>query len=341
MSHYLAYVYGPANKETLDRVMKPYNQDYHCPETGGMPPELVVLTNVPVLTLETSIFDMIQEFRKVSNKKSSFSKYRPIILVDDAYDYLDVAAVRELDAFVISYDLDSNKATAKIVVSRTFWDWWVIGGRWPIQFEGKSHMAPYMTNAIGPAEVSWAVDKDELAKREKGRFTSLRIDEINWKNAKQERVKNALVMWEVLHKADPTLEREGEILKRMNLPKGARYYSFDHEEYDAWIAKVWAIASAAMPNCMEQMFSPYSVAGMTRRELIRYAIARTYVPAFGIFYDEGYSEKDGVVFSQTAVYDWSFSWHPTDKEVKEVWQRVRQLVKLKPFTIVTAVDIHN
>lgn len=55
MSHYLAYVYGPADKETLFRVMAPYNENYDGPETGGLRPELVVLENVPVMTLETSL----------------------------------------------------------------------------------------------------------------------------------------------------------------------------------------------------------------------------------------------------------------------------------------------
>lgn len=337
MSHYLAYVYGPKDKETLARVMKPYNEEWDCPETGGLPPELVVLENVPVMTLETSLFDMIQAFRKVTDKKANYNRCRPIVLVDDAYDFIDVASLRELDAFIISYDLDSKKATAKVVVSRAFWDWWVVGGRWPIQFEAVGCLSPFISNVIGPAEVSWMVDKEALAEKQEGRFTSLRFGDIDWKKAKRERVKNALEVWEIIHTADPTLERAATILKRMNLPKGARYYSFDHEEYDAWHKKVIAIVQDKMPNWMEGMFSPYDVAGMTRRELIRYAIARTYVAAIGIFYDEERFENGGVI-TQTTVYDWSFFEHPTDQEVKEVLNRIR---KLKPSTVVTAVDIHN
>lgn len=338
MSHYLTYVYGPKDNETLTRVLRPYNEDWSCPDSGGMSPELVVLENVPVMTLETSLFDMIQEFRKVCNKSSSYSASRPIVLVDDAYDYIDVTAIRELDAFVISYDLDSNKATAKVMVSRAFWDWWVVGGRWPIQFKGKGHMGPFLSNVIGPADVSWAVDKEALVAQSPGRFTSLRLDDIDWKSAKRERVTNALRVWEPIHNADPTLERSSSILKRMNLPKGARYYSFDHEEYSTWQATVGKIVKTMVLDWMTEMFSPYDVAGMTRRELIRYAIARTYVPAIGVFYEEGYSEKEGGAYTQTSVYDWSFFENPTDKEVKEVWRRVR---KLKPSTVVTAVDIHN
>lgn len=338
MSHYLAYVYGPKDNETLTRVMKPYNIDWSYPESGGMRPELVVLENIPVMALETSLFDMIQEFRKVCNKNSSYSSTRPILLVDNAYDYIDVNAIQELDAFVISYDLDSNKATAKVMVSRTFWDWWVIGGRWPIQFKGIGHTGPFLSNVIGPADVSWAVDKEALVTQSPGRFTSLRLDDIDWKSAKHERVANALRVWEPIHTADPTLERVSTILKRMNLPKGVSYYSFDHEEYDAWHTKVMETARAVIPNWQSEMFSPHDVAGMTRRELIRYAIARTYVPAIGVFYEEGYNEREGGTYTQTAVYNWGFFENPADKEVKEVWRRVR---KLKPSTVVTAVDIHN
>lgn len=338
MSHYLAYVYGPKDKETLTRVLKPYNEDWNCPETGGLRPELVVLENVPVMTLETTLFDMITAFRKITDRSRNYNKCRPILLVDNAYDYIDVGSIRELDAFVIAYDLDSKKATAKIVVSRAFWDWWVVGGRWPMQFQAKGPMSPFMTNVIGPAEVSWAVGKAELELKQEGRYTSLRFGDIDWKKAKRERVKNALEMWEVIYKADPTLEPAANILKRMNIPKGAPYYSFDHEEYETWHKKVVAIATTLLPNWMEAMFSPYDLAGMSRRELIRYASARTYVAAIGVFYEEGYSTEKSGAFTQTTVYDWSFFEHPTDREVKEVLKRVRNL---NPGTVVTAVDIHN
>lgn len=337
MSHYLAYVYGPKDKETLARVMRPYNEQWECPETGGMRPELVMLENVPVMTLETSLFDMITAFRKVTDKKANYNKCRPIILVDDAYDYLDVGSIRELDAFVVAYDLDSKTATAKILVSRAFWDWWVVGGRWPIQFEGK-HKWGLLKNIVAPAEVSWAVDKAELAIKQEGRYTSLRFGEIDWDKAKRERVKNALETWEVIYKVDPTLEPVANILKRMNLPKGARYYSFDHAEYDAWHKRVVEIVNTFLPGWSEGMFSPYDLAGMSRRQVIRYAIARTYIAAIGVFYEEGYSTEKSAAFTQTTVYDWSFFEHPTDQEVKEVLKRIRNL---DPGTVVTAVDIHN
>lgn len=336
MSHYLTYVYGPKDKETLARVMKPYNENWECPETGGLRPELVVLENVPVMTLETTLFDMITAFRKITDKTANYNKCRPIILVDNAYDWIDVGSIRELDAFVVAYDLDSKAATAKIVVSRAFWDWWVIGGRWPIQFEVKPWEA--LTDVVGPAEVSWAVDKGELESKKAGRFTSVAFGSIEWKKAKQERVKQALAVWEVIHKADPTLEPVANILKRMNLPKGARYYSFDHVEYDAWHKRVIDIAHKLLPDWMDGLFSPYDVAGMSRRQLIRYAAARTYVPAIGVFYEEGYNADKNGVFTQSTVYDWSFFEHPDDAEVKEVLKRIRNIDK---GTVVTAVDVHN
>lgn len=338
MSHCLAYVYGPKDKETLDRIMQPYNENWECPETGGLRPELVVLENVPVMTLETSLFDMITEFRKVTDKKANYNKCRPIVLVDNAYDFIDVNSIRELDAFVISYDLDSKAATAKVVVSRAFWDWWVIGGRWPIQFEAKDQWRIGLYNIVAPPEVSWAVDQDDLAANKEGRFTSLKFGDIHWKKAKQERVKQALALWEVLYKADPTLEPVSTIMKRMKLPKGVRYYSFNHEEYDVWHKKVIKIAHDVAPGWMDNMFSPFDIAGMSRRELIRYAIGRTYCPAYGVFYSETFNPTNNGVTSDTAVYDWSYFEHPTDKEVKELLKRVRNL---DPSTVVTAVDIHN
>lgn len=338
MSHYLAYVYGPADKETLSRVMAPYNENYDCPEKGGMPPELVVLENVPVMTLETSLFDMITAFRKVSDK-SNYHQQTPILIVDDAMSYLDMHSVRELGAFVISYDLNSMKATAKVVVSRAFWDWWVVGGRWPIQFEPIQYNGWSMAqDIIGPAEVSWAVDKEALAAQREGRYTSLRFGEIDWKKSKRERVKLALEMWEVIYKTDPALEPVSQIMKRMNLPKGVRYYSFNHEEYNVWNTRVRAIVDQHIPNHMDGIFSPFDIAGMGRRELIRYAIARTYAPAFGIFWSNEFSPTHNGVTSQTTVFDFSWSQHPTDAECKSLLKMVRSL---KPGTVVTAVDIHN
>lgn len=338
MSHYLAYVYGPADKETLFRVMAPYNENYDGPETGGLRPELVVLENVPVMTLETSLFDMIMSFRKVLDK-SNYKQMTPILIVDDAMSYLDMNSVRELGAFVISYDLSSKKATAKVVVSRAFWDWWVVGGRWPIQFEPIDRNGWSMAkDIIGPAEVSWAVDKEALAAQQEGRYTSLRFGEIDWKKAKRERVKLALEMWDVIYKADPTLGPVSQIMKRMNLPKGVPYYSFNHEEYDAWHTKIRALVDQHIPNAMDGIFSPYDIAGMSRRELIRYAIARTYAPAFGIFWTNEFSPEHNGVTSQTTVFDFSWTQHPTDAECKSLLKLVR---KLDYSTVVTAVDIHN
>lgn len=337
MSHYLTYVYGPSDHETLTRVMAPYNEEYRCSDNPGLTPELVVLTNVPVMTLETSLFDMISSFRKVLGK-GKYNQMAPILIVDDAIAYLDISAVRDLGAFIISYDLDSKSATAKVVVSRAFWDWWVVGGRWPIQFETKAKGWCMAKDIIGPAEVSWAVDKDMLDAQREGRFTSLRMGEIDWKKAKRERVKAALEVWEKVNAIDPTLQPASVIMQRLNLPKGVNYFQFDTSEYDAHRSKIREIVDHLPREIMDGIFSPYDVGGMTRREVIRYAIARTYVPAYGVFWTNKFCEQAGGITSQTTTFDFSWLVHPTDEDCRKV---IKMVNSLGPDVVVTAVDIHN
>lgn len=330
MSHYLAYVYGPTDQETLTRIMQPYNENGN----NSFGHELVVLTNIPVMTLETSLFDMIVAFRKVSDS-GSYNQQRPILIVDDALQYLDHSAIRELDAFVISYDLDTKAATAKVVVSRAFWDWWVVGGRWEGHFNALG--SGWHRNIIDPIPRTSTVCI-EPEKKTPGQYNSLPLCDIDWKTAKRKRVAAAFAMWNQIYGGDPTLERQSTILKRMNLPKGVRYYAYDHTEYEAWRKKINAIMDKSEVEWGDHLFSPWDIAGMTRRELIRYAIARTYVPMYGIFWSAGYCPIRNGAVEETFVYDWASFEHPTDQEVKDVIKRVR---KLEPHTVVTAIDIHN
>lgn len=333
--HYLGYVYGPKDKETLMRIMAPYNEQEEYGVTLG--PELVVLSNIPTMTLETSLFDMIVAFREID--RPFFSRASPILIVESLADY-ELSQVRELGAFVIAYDLDSKEATAKMAVTRAFWDWWVVGGRWPIQFEGKNSASGWnmYKNIISEAEVSWAVDKEALEEKKANRFTSLRMGEIDWKKAKQERVTYALEAWDFANKHLSELPRISDLVTKMNLPKGTRYVDFKHDEVSAWQKRVAEVTHALRPDDWEKMFSIRDVVGMTRREVIRYALLRTHLPLFGIFWEQKYdSDKRGMV-EETTVYDFSWATFPTDKDAKDILRRVRNL---DPSTVVTAIDIHN
>lgn len=333
--HYLAYVYGPSTAEQLTEILAPFNE---CPSDEDICSgkvrrfDVVMMTNIPVMTLETTLFDMISEFRKVCKWKS------PILLVDDAEKYLDHEAVSNLDAFIISYNLESKACTAQMVVSRAFWDWWVIGGRWPIEFESKTATR----NVVADSEVSWCVDKEALAAKQGGRFTSVYMSDVDWKKEKREHVKNALAIWDVVSSVTVGVPRASDLLEAMHLPNGTQYYQFRCDDYDAWVKDIHEKVSALPAEVrapIQDMFCSYlDIAGMTRRELIRYAIMRTYVPSYAILHKNEFEANVAGWAETTLVFDYGWGFHPTDKMVKNV---IRLIEGLSPSTVVTAVDIHN
>lgn len=331
MSHYLTYVYGPEDKATLERVMKPYNEQWES--TGSLRPDLVVLTNVPVFTLENTLYDLIQEFRKIT-QYASFNRKAPILLVDDAMEYLDMNSVQELGAFIISYDLDSKEATAKVVVTRGFWDWYQVGGRWPAAFKPRSEHG-WFRNIVAEPDVAHGILAEDIPPKH---YVSLPMRDIDWKTAIRAKVKSALEMWDKFHQDKPDLEPVSAIMKRMNLPKGVRYYDFDHREYDAWHKTVREISEKHSIDWGNTYFSPFDVAGMSRREVIRFAIARTYVPMYSVIWQTRFDQGLNGQVEETTVYDFAWSTFPTDEELRKALQHIRNLPN---HTVVTAIDIHN
>lgn len=321
--HYCTYVYGPRNKDELTQTLAEYN------ENGDDHFKRVLMTNIPEFTLENTMFDVIKRFRAVESWGPS-----PIVLVDRAKDYLENRDLRNMDAYVISYDLDSKEATAQMVTSKAFWDWWVIGGRWPMEFH-----APQRThNVVGMTEISAMVDMTGVSTE--GYYSSVYCKDIDHKKFKQEHLEKALKVWEYANENMPDMVPQWKMIEELNLPDDTAYYQFNCKAYDAWRDEVRRLADLQpKPEwsdewCRTPVCGPFyleDVIGLTKRQLIRYAILRTYVPAFGVF-DFGPDIPKKVV-------DLSFLATTNPKETKELVKYIRK--HLTPDTVVTAVDIHN
>lgn len=318
------------DREILAQIMAPYQ------EVEGNHRELVLLENIGINFVEHKLMDVIAQFEAYKNTwhriaDKQVSVYPPIILIDAGTPFIEddlQEFARFSDSFVVLYDTTKQEATAHLLVNRQFWDWWVIGGRWPTEFkvEGQSR------DLVAGFEPGTFTDlsKLDLSKHR----TSALFKDIDWKEriekyrgrflALHDRIKDATAhlppAWKVLH---DTLGKAG----------AEKYYRFDTKAFDQWRKDVReAVAKTSNPNAaIEEPFfvNAEDLVGLSRREVIRFAIARAYCPSVMVVALEG---------QDTALYMLDFFCPSDPRNIRNI---IRAARRLKPDTVVIAVDVHN
>lgn len=319
--HELGYVYGPKESAELAEVLAAYDE-----QAEEVLFERVMLTNVP-LTLETSLLELITKLNKFSGRWGTTSG---IALVDDVKNYVDERTLMREGFFLVSYNLDTEVVTANVLMSKAIWDWYVIGGRWPCEFKVKPHIeAP---DVIEGYHLSWAVDQKAMPDMAEYR-RSVEMGWVDWKAMEREHVAYCLKSWEMAQKFLPDQKPRYKVYQENNRQTNLPTWKFDFAEYDTWRSEVQTgIQGKLSPeDHMGMTFDIYDVAGLTRREAIRYALARCYVPNVGIFSLSSDHKTEVFYLGWGAVV--------TPDEVKAIIRYVRK--NLTPDVVVTAVDFHN
>lgn len=314
------------DKEVLNNIMNPYQ------EFDGNHRELVLLEHISIDFVETKLMDLIgkfQAYRRTLGVGGPF--YPPIILIDAGTPYVDEDLqefARFNDSFVVMYDTTKEEATANLLVNKQFWDWWVVGGRWPMEFEvpGQSRdlVAGFQPGAFTD------LDKLDLTNHR----TSALFKDINWKARVQKYLGRFLELHDQIKEVTAHLPPAWRVLEN-SFGKAAadQYYRFNTVAFDAWRKEVReATANIRSRDArIEEAFfiSEEDLVGLSRREVIRYAIARAYCPSIMVVALEG---------QKTDLYKLDFFCPSDPQNIRNI---IRAARRLKPDTVVIAVDVHN
>lgn len=314
------------DRDILDRIMSPY-QEYH-----GRHRELILLENISIDFVEHSLFDLIKQFEGRHSSLFDYPvSYPPIILIDgDAPDLSDelVEHAQRTAAYVVAYSLSGKTATANLLVNRQFWDWWQIGGRWPMEFK----VANQLVDIVTGAEVSPMVDMTGVDTT--GHFTSAYVRSVDWRQRIEKYMVPFLRLYDKIKDATAHLPPAWKVIKSSQaVTNDERYRCVNWPVFDAWRKEVREALKSIRDDKarIEDAFfvTEEDLVGLTRREVIRFAIARAYCPSFMLVSMEG--EKD-------QLFELDFFVPSTPTNIRNI---IRAARRLKPDTVVIAVDVHN
>lgn len=314
------------DKRILDWIMGPYE------EFEGNNRELVLMEHISINFVENKLMDVIEKFQAYrSDLQWENPTYPPIILIDGTTPYLgedlqDFA--RYSDSFVVLYDTTKKEATANLLVNKQFWDWWVIGGRWPMEFKVPQQPKDVVTGF----ELSALVDKSELDTSQYR--TSALYKDINWKERIQKYLGRFLELHDQIKEVTSHLPPAWKVLEdSFGKVAADQYYRFNTKAFDAWrkeVREVTANIRSREAKIEEAFFiTEEDLVGLSRREVIRYAIARAYCPAIMLVALEG---------QKTDLYKLDFFCPSNPQNIRNI---IRAARRLKPDTVVIAVDVHN
>lgn len=314
------------DKRVLGSIMKPYQ------EFEGTNRELVLLEHISIDFVEHKLMDVIEKFQAYrSSLLVGKPTYPPIILIDSTTPYLEEDLqefARYNDSFVVLYDTTKKEATANLLVNKQFWDWWVIGGRWPAEFEvpGQAH------DLVAGFEPGAFTDLDKLDLT--NHRTSALFKDINWKGRIKKYLGRFLELHDQIKEITAHLPPAWRVLEN-SFGKAAAdlYYRFNTQVFDAWrkeVREVTANVRSREAKIEEAFFiSEEDLVGLSRREVIRYAIARAYCPSIMMVALEG---------QKTDLYTLDFFCPSSPQNIRNI---IRAARRLKPDTVVVAVDVHN